>query len=95
MSVIQIKINDQLLIPFGGPKWSIDRISVVGVSTTGTYLQSATPLAYIDKSNQQALRLRDFTSVVPGDWPEIDVAADATKFILDHLKKKMRGRDQS
>lgn len=88
MPAIQIKISDQLLIPFGGPKWSIDRIKVVGVSTTGTYLQSATPLAYIDKSKQQALRLRDFTSVVPGDWPEIEVAVDATKFIRDHLKEK-------
>ena len=88
MSAIQIKIDDQLLIPFGGPKWSIERISVIGVSTTGTYLQSATPLAYIDKSKQQALRLRDFTSVVPGSWPEIDAAADAVIFIRDHLRDK-------
>jgi len=88
MSAIQVKIENQLLIPFGGPKWSIKSIGVVGVSTTGTYLQSDTPLAYIDKSKQHALRLRDFTAVVPGNWPEIDSAADAANFIRDHLREK-------
>ena len=37
---IQFKIPNQLLIPFGAPKWAIDGIAVVGVSTTGTYIQS-------------------------------------------------------
>ncbi len=88
MPLVQIKINDQLLIPFGGPKWSIDRISVVGVSTTGTYLQSDSPLAYIDKSKEQALRLRDFKQIMPGTWPDIEVASEALHFIRDHLKEK-------
>lgn len=54
----------------------------------GTYLQSDSPFAYIDKSKQQALRLRDFTKVMPGNWPEIEVAAEAVSFIRDHLKEK-------
>lgn len=81
MPLIQMRIDDQLLIPFGGPKWSIERISVVGVSTMGTYLQSDSSFAYIDKSKQQALRLRNFTKVMPGNWPEIEEAAEAVSFI--------------
>lgn len=88
MPSVQIKIPDQLLIPFGGPKWSIERISVVGVSTTGTYLQSDTPLAYIDKSKQRALRLRDFKDVMPGAWPDIYDADEALTFIHQHLREK-------
>jgi hypothetical protein len=88
MPLVQIKIPDQLLIPFGGPKWSIERINVVGVSTTGTYIQSDTPLAYVDKSKQVALRLRNFPDVIPGDWPDIAEAAPATEFIQAHLRDK-------
>ena len=76
------------MIPFGGPKWSIERINVVGVSTTGTYIESDTPLAYVNKADAKALRLRHFTSVMPGDWPEIDDCAAATKIIQDHLRDK-------
>ena len=82
MPLIQIKIADQLLIPFGGPKWSIERINVVGVSTTGTYLESDTPLAHINKAEQRALRLRDFKSVIPGNWPEIQDCTAAINFRL-------------
>jgi hypothetical protein len=88
MPLVQIQIPDQLLIPFGGPKWSIERINVVGVSTTGTYIQSDTPLAYIDKSKQVALRLRNFTEVIPGEWPDIVEVAPATEFIQAHLREK-------
>lgn len=88
MPLVQFQIPDQLLIPFGGPKWSIESINVVGVSTTGTYIQSDTPLAYIDKSRQVALRLRDFTEVIPGNWPDIAEVAPATEFIQAHLREK-------
>ena len=85
---IQFKIPNQLLIPFGAPKWAIDGISVVGVSTTGTYIQSETPLAYIDKSKQVGLRLRDFKEIFPGDWADIDDTAAAVDFIKSHLRDR-------
>ena len=88
MPLVQIKIPNQLLIPFGGPKWSIERINVVGVSTTGTYIQSDTPLAHIDRSQHLGLRLRHFTDVLPGDWPEILDASEAATFIQTHLREK-------
>jgi hypothetical protein len=88
MPLVQIKIPNQLLIPFGGPKWSIERINLVGVSTTGTYIQSDTPLAHIDRSQQLGLRLRHFTDVLPGDWPDIFDATKASAFIQDHLRDK-------
>jgi hypothetical protein len=89
MPHVQIKIENQLLIPFGGPKWSIDGIGVVGVSTTGTYLTSDTPLAHINKAERVGLRLRDFPSVVPGDWPEdITDFAAAAALMRDYLRDK-------
>ena len=86
MPVVQIKIPNQLLIPFGGPKWSIERINVVGVSTTGTYIESDTPLAHIDRSQQVALRLRDFTDVMPGEWPAIYDTKEALAVLRNHLR---------
>jgi hypothetical protein len=89
MSFIQIKIPDQLLIPFGGPKWSIERISVVGVSATGTYIQSDTPLAYIDRSKARALRLRDFKTVIPGLWEDDMMDSfDAVDLVQKYLREK-------
>ena len=85
MALVQIKIPNQLLIPFGGPKWSIERINVIGVSTTGTYIQSDTPLAHIDRSQEVALRLRNFTEVVPGDWPAIRDSQESLSLIEKHL----------
>jgi hypothetical protein len=87
MSLVKIKIPNQLLIPFGGPKWSIERISVVGVSTTGTYLQSDTPLAYVDRSKSRALRLRDFSTVMPESWDYEDYSFTDT---LDVMQKYLR-----
>lgn len=88
MTPIQIKIPNQLLIPFGGPKWTIDQIRVVGVSTTGTYIQSSTPLAYIDRSKAQALRLSDFESVIPGSWKTENDSLSALKIIQAYLRDK-------
>lgn len=88
MPLVQIKIPDQLLIPFGGPKWSIERISVVGVSTTGTYLQSDTPLAYVDRSKARALRLRDFKTVMPGSWEDEMDSLAAVDVLQQHLREK-------
>ena len=87
MALVQIKIPNQLLVPFGGPKWSIERISVVGVSSTGTYIQSDTPLAYIDRSQQIALRLRNFTNVMPGDWPPVFDAHEALAIVQKSLRE--------
>ncbi|NUN63690.1 DUF559 domain-containing protein [Pseudanabaena biceps] len=88
MSLVKIKIPNQLLIPFGGPKWSIERISVVGVSTTGTYLQSDTPLAYVDRSKSRALRLRDFTTVMPESWGYEHDSFNALSIIQNYLREK-------
>ena len=88
MALVQIKIQNQLLVPFGGPKWSIERISVVGVSTTGTSIQSDTPLAHIDRSQEVALRLRNFTDVMPGDWPVVFEAEEALSVVHTHLREK-------
>ena len=88
MPLVQVEITDQLLVPFGGPKWSIERISVVGVSTEATYIQSDTPLAYINKAAKTPLRLDQFKKIVPGDFPEVEDSEEALAFILEHLKSK-------
>lgn len=84
---IQLKIADHLLIPFGRPKWDIERIKIVGVSTTATYIESDTPLVYINRSEKKALRLRDFLEVFPGDFPSLLEQPEALEFIREHLKK--------
>jgi hypothetical protein len=58
--MIQMKIGDHLLVPFGCPKWDIGKIKIAGVSTTATYFQSETPCAYLDKSVNKALRFSDW-----------------------------------
>ena len=88
MPLVQVEITDQLLVPFGGPKWSIERIGVVGVSTAATYIQSDTPLAYINKAAKSPLRLDQFKKVVPGNFPEIEDCDDALRYVLEHLKSK-------
>jgi hypothetical protein len=84
---IQLKIADHLLIPFGRPKWNIEKIKIAGVSTTATYIESDTPLVYIDRSKKKALRLRDFTEVFPEDFPDLPEQPEALKFIHEYIKK--------
>ena len=69
VSILEVKIADHLLIPFGRPKWSIDRIKIVGVSTDATYIHSDTPLVHINKAEKSALRLRHFGDVFPEEMP--------------------------
>lgn len=88
MALVQIKIPNQLLIPFGGPKWSIERISVVGVSTTGTYIQSDTPLAYIDRSKNVPVCLSNFKDFMPGDWPDNWDVEESLAIVERHLDEK-------
>lgn len=86
MAKIQLKIQDHLLIPFGRPKWNIERVKIVGVSTRATYIESETPLVYIDRSKKLALRMRDFKDVFPEEFPTEDDPARA----LDHIRKHLR-----
>lgn len=87
MAKIQIKISDHLIVPFGRPKWNIDRIKIVGVSTNATYIESDTPLVHIDKSDKKALRLRNFREVFPDNLPDGLGQQDAIAFMLKHLKE--------
>lgn len=65
------QIKDHLIIPFGCPKWLIEDIRVVGVSTTATHFESAAPIAYIDRTAKKPLRIHDIEEVLPAgrDWP--------------------------
>lgn len=86
--MIPVKIEGHLIIPFGRPKWSIEKIKLVGVSTTATYFESETPCAYIDTNRQVPLRLRHFRSIFPEDMPEKSDTWDALAYIGAYLREK-------
>jgi len=85
--MIRLKIADHLIVPFGRPKWSIERIKIVGVSTDATFIESDTPLVYINKSENNALKLSNFCSVFPEKFPFFNNAEDSLSFIKRHLKE--------
>lgn len=85
--MIKIKIDAHLLIPFGRPKWDINKIRIVGVSTTGTYFESDTPCVYIDARRPVAVRLRHFRDVFPEEFPSNKDTSEALNFIRDYLRK--------
>lgn len=87
-SMIQIKINGHLLIPFGRPKWDISKIRIVGVSTRATYFESDTPCVYVNATEQRAVRFRHFRNIFPERLPDDKDTAEAIVFIQDYLKKK-------
>ncbi|MDQ3773653.1 MAG: endonuclease domain-containing protein [Pseudomonadota bacterium] len=87
MGKLQLKIADHLLIPFARPKWSIERIKIIGVSTNATYIQSETPLVYINKAEKSALRLRHFSDVFPEEMPDAPTQPEAIAAIRKHLKE--------
>ena len=53
-------LKDHLIIPFGRPKWEIEKIKISKVTPSGTYLEGSTPFAYIDKKAGRALQIADF-----------------------------------
>ena len=67
----KLHLADQLIIPFGRPKWSIDKIKIKQVSSSGTYIESSDPFAYIDKSKNRPLQIADFWDVIPESLLEI------------------------
>jgi hypothetical protein len=63
--VRKLCLTEQLIIPFGVPKWKIKDINIVQISPDGTYFESNLPFAYIDKRENRALQIADFWEVVP------------------------------
>lgn len=86
--MLRIKIHNQLIIPFGCPKWEISKIRLAGVSTKSTYLVSDTPCAYIDLSLKSALRLKHIRYAFPEELPIIKDGSEAIKFIGEYMKEK-------
>jgi hypothetical protein len=62
---VQVQLRNHLLIPFGVPKWDIENVRFVGVSTTGTFVESSTNCAYIDVNAKQPLTFGRFCDVFP------------------------------
>lgn len=86
---VKIVLDEQLIIPFGRPKWDINQIKVVGVSTNATYLESSIPCVYINKKNKYPIRLTSFTSVFPvpdNGFPKINDASESLKYIREYIK---------
>ncbi len=89
---ILIELEDTLIVPFGCPKWGIEKIKIVGVSTARTYIESTTPVAVIEKAQKLALRLLSFTSMVPetfelpSDADKPELAKLGLRLILDYLR---------
>ncbi len=90
--MIKLMIDDHLLIPFGCPKWDIEKIRVTGVSTSGTYVASEVPLAHIETKKQKALRLRDIAYVLPGPLPTERDVRRAAFIVCDILKGRCDDR---
>ena len=86
--MIEIILRDQLLIPFACPKWGIEKISIVGVSTQKTYVQSEVPCVHIDKKSSEAIRLRSINELFPQDFPEGFEIWEAFDFIRTYLQKE-------
>ncbi len=87
---VKILLEEHLIIPFGCPKWDINKIKLVGVSTKATYLESSIPCVYINKRDEKATRMTSFTSVFPvpsGGFPNIKNASKSLKYIRDYIKK--------
>jgi hypothetical protein len=95
--MIQISVEGHLIIPFGSPKWDIEKIRIIGISTDATYLSSETPCVYIDKTKKQGVRLRHFTEIFPGDFSGIknDDPEISLKNIKEHLKNKCEVQTES
>ncbi len=66
----KLHLADQLIIPFGRPKWSIEKIKIKQVSSDGTHIESSDPFAYIDKSKNRPLQIADFWDVIPDSFLE-------------------------
>jgi hypothetical protein len=76
------------VLPFGCPKWDINNIKIVGVSTDGTYFSSETKCAYIDISAKQPLRLAGFPKIMPdiaSSFPKFSEPLDSLIFMRDFL----------
>lgn len=85
---IRIQLTDQLLIPFGCPKWEISKIKIAGVSPEATYFESDTPCVCINKQQQNAVRLQDFPSIFPKlEFPSLKETWEALNFMRDYLKE--------
>lgn len=84
---ITLLIPNHLLIPFGRPKWGIEKIKLVGVSTRGTYIESETPLAYIDRSKEEALRLTNIREIFPKKFPDNFFGIEDT---LEYIKSLIK-----
>lgn len=63
MVPLRFKIPEQMVVPFASPPDEITDISITGVSPDGTYFESESHCAYLDKSKKQALRLCAFRRV--------------------------------
>lgn len=84
----QFKIPHQLILPFACHKFDRDYISLVGVSTDGTYFETETHCVHINRSEKEPLRLADFkkTWVLDFDrygeivdtWEAIDLMREVT-----------------
>lgn len=84
---IKIKVEDHLIIPFGGPKWDIEKIKIIGVSTEATYFESETPCVYINKTKEKPLTLQNIKGVFPEEFSIIEDSLKAYNFVRDHIKK--------
>lgn len=74
------KIPNHLIIPFAVPKWEIENIQLVGVSTEATYFESETHCVHINRDAAEPLTLSKMGEawnldmepfeVESGDWKE-------------------------
>jgi hypothetical protein len=87
--MIQIKIDNHLLIPFGREKWRIEDVRLAGVSTEATCFESKTPLVYINKALKRPLTLGSVGRCFPkGTFPEFKSHPEAFDHVQEHLKTR-------
>ncbi len=80
------RIENHLIIPFGCPKWAIEKIRVSGVSTGATYFQSESPIAYINRGETKPLRLWDVPDLLADKLPTVNGRDEAFNTLRDHLR---------
>ncbi len=82
---VQIAIDGHLIIPFGVPKWDIDKIKIGGVSTNKTYIESSVPCIHVNKNSDPALVFSDFDRISNSQPENSDDALEGMETIYQDL----------
>lgn len=86
-----LKLQDLLIIPFGCPEWSLDKLKITGFSTAAIHLESKIPCVCINKGEQTPLRLNNISNVFPESMDWLLLLLDDPKEAFNAIRDFLRG----